>query len=144
MGGNLFSALTGLCITKLFRLLPIRARYDSVRWLAGSLSTATAIFVMSITNTTHPPAGATALLVATDDRIYALSWYYLPIVLLSSTLILVSALLVNNVQRQYPVDWWGPVTTAETKIMENLNELKIVREHGKGVAESEKTSESNV
>ena len=109
MGGHFLSALTGICITKLFRL-PSTVRFDSLRWLAGSLSTATAISVMQFTKTTHPPAGATALLVAVDDSIYALGWYYLPVVLLSSTMVLVSALLVNNIQRRYPTFWWELVT----------------------------------
>ena len=67
---------------------------------------------MQVTKTTHPPAGATALLVAVDPTIYALSWYYLPVVLLSSTLVLVSALLVNNIQRRYPTFWITPATPA--------------------------------
>ena len=63
---------------------------------------------MQITKTTHPPAGATALLVAVDRDIYELSWYYLPVVLLSSTLVLVTALIFNNIQRRYPVFWIKP------------------------------------
>ncbi|KAJ7670362.1 HPP family protein [Mycena rosella] len=109
MGGHFIGALIGVCITKLFGLLPTQYRLDELRWLAGSLSGATAIVAMQITRTTHPPAGATALLAAVSPEVYRMGWYYLPIVLLSSTLVLVSALLINNIQRRYPVFWWAPV-----------------------------------
>ncbi|CAG8427947.1 unnamed protein product [Penicillium salamii] len=105
--GHFFSALIGVCITKLFSLMP-EARFESLRWLAASLSTAIAIVVMQFTGTTHPPAGATALLPATNQEIWELSWYYLPVVLLSSALLLVCALLLNNLQRRYPVFWIAP------------------------------------
>ncbi|KAF7358363.1 HPP family protein [Mycena venus] len=114
MGGHFISALIGVCITKLFGLLPT-VRLDQLRWLAGSLSAATAIVVMRITKTTHPPAGATALLAAIGPEVYLMGWYYLPVVLLSSTLVLVSALLVNNIQRRYPVFWWSPAIPAVLK-----------------------------
>ncbi|KAJ5775458.1 uncharacterized protein N7511_000469 [Penicillium nucicola] len=110
--GHFFSALTGLCVTKLFSLMPDQERFESLRWLAASLSTAIAIVVMQLTGTTHPPAGATALLPATNDEIWNLSWYYLPIVLLSSALLLACALLLNNVQRRYPVFWISPAPPA--------------------------------
>lgn len=102
VGGHFIAALIGLCITKLFSL---SSHFESLRWLAGSLSTSVSLVVMQMTATTHPPAGATALLVATNDEVWALSWYYLPVILLSSTLVLVVALLVDNVQRRYPVFW---------------------------------------
>jgi CBS-domain-containing membrane protein len=100
--------LIGLCVTKLFSLMPDQARFESLRWLAASLSSAIAIVVMQLTSTTHPPAGATALLPATDEAIWQLSWYFLPVVLLSSTMLLCCALLLNNLQRRYPVFWIAP------------------------------------
>lgn len=106
--GHFFSALIGVCITKLFSLMPDQARFESLRWLAASLSTAIAIVVMQLTGTTHPPAGATALLPATSQEIWRLSWYYLPVVLLSSVMLLVCALLFNNLHRRYPVFWIAP------------------------------------
>ena len=106
--GHFFSALIGVCITKLFSLMPDQARFESLRWLAASLSTALAIVAMQLTGTTHPPAGATALLPATNDEVWHLSWYYLPVVLLSSTLLMCCALLLNNLQRRYPVFWVAP------------------------------------
>jgi CBS-domain-containing membrane protein len=103
----LFSALVGTCVTKLFELLP-ESKFHSLRWLAASLSSAIAVVVMQITNTTHPPAGATALLPATNQETRALSWYFLPIVLLSSVILLVVALINNNIQRRFPTFWIEP------------------------------------
>jgi CBS-domain-containing membrane protein len=60
---------------------------------------------MHLTKTTHPPAGATALLPCIDQHIWALRWYFLPVLLLSSAIVLVTALMVNNIQRQYPKFW---------------------------------------
>lgn len=88
--------------------MPDQARFESLRWLAASLSSALAIVVMQLTGTTHPPAGATALLPATDEDIWQLSWYLLPVVLLSSTMLMCCALLLNNLQRRYPVFWIAP------------------------------------
>lgn len=114
MIGHFLSALTAVCITKLFGLLGPE-RFEDLRWLAGSLSAAMAIVVMQITKTTHPPAGATALLAAVDRDVQRLSWYLLPVVLLSSSIILVTALLVNNIQRRFPVFWIEPTATADIK-----------------------------
>ncbi|KAJ8072284.1 hypothetical protein AAF712_007740 [Marasmius tenuissimus] len=105
VGGHFIGALIGVCITKLFLLLPSEEQYLQYQWLAGSLACATAIVAMQITVTTHPPAGATALLAATSKEIRDLGWYYLPVILLSSTLALAVALLINNIQRRYPAYW---------------------------------------
>lgn len=115
MGGHFISALIGVCITKLFGLLPTEARIDELRWLAGSLSAAAAIVLMQITGTTHPPAGATALLAAVSPEVYTMGWYYLPVVLLSSSLVLVCALLINNIQRRYPIFWLAPAIPVVAK-----------------------------
>ena len=74
LGGHFIASLIGVCITKLFSLLHDEQRFDELRWLAGSLSTATAIVVMQITETTHPPAGASALLAAVSPEITELGW----------------------------------------------------------------------
>lgn len=63
---------------------------------------------MQLTGTVHPPAGATALLPATNEEVWELSWYYLPVVLLSSTMLTVCAVLFNNISRRYPVFWFAP------------------------------------
>ncbi|KAJ3562187.1 hypothetical protein NP233_g9734 [Leucocoprinus birnbaumii] len=119
-GGHFLGALTGVIITKLFQLLPTEERFDDLSWLAASLSCATAIVIMQITQTVHPPAGATALLPAIDSEIRGIGWYYLPVVLLSSTLAFTVALITNNVQRKYPAFWFTPnklVSPAEASLV---------------------------
>ena len=73
LGGHFIASLIGICITKLFALLP-EQKFDELRWLAGSLSTATAVVVMQITGTTHPPAGASALLAAVSPEVTEPGW----------------------------------------------------------------------
>ncbi|KAI0441677.1 HPP-domain-containing protein [Xylaria telfairii] len=110
VGGHFISALTGIIYTRIFRLYNLSDSEAAPRlaWLAASLSTATAIAAMQLTKTTHPPAGATALLPILQPAINNLGWYLLPVVLLSSTVMVAVALLTNNLQRRYPVFWWAP------------------------------------
>jgi CBS-domain-containing membrane protein len=109
--GHFFSALIGVVIAVIFDfdLNEDIGTVPHLQWLAAGLSTAIALVVMHLTKTTHPPAGATALLPCVDAGIWALRWYFLPVVLLSSSLVLLSALLVNNIQRQYPKFWVAPI-----------------------------------
>ncbi len=109
--GHFFAALIGVCITKLFHLLP-DSKFEQLRWLAGALSVGAASVVMSITKTVHPPAGATALLAATDSTITGLGWWLLALILLGSMLMLTSALIINNIKRQFPMYWWTPMDLA--------------------------------
>ena len=53
-------------------------------------------------------AGATALLAAVNTEVREMGWYYLPVILLTSTLALVVALLIDNIQRRYPTFWFQP------------------------------------
>lgn len=43
-------------------------------------------------------------------KLNRLSRYYLPVILLSSSLMLAVALVINNIQRRYPQFWFVPVT----------------------------------
>jgi len=43
-----------------------------------------------------------------------MGWYYLPVILLSSSLALGVALLLNNIQRRYPLWWFVPPTPIPT------------------------------
>lgn len=104
--GHMISALVGVAIAKLFELHP---HFESIRWAAGAMACGLASATMTLTKTVHPPAGATALLAAVDPTILRLGWYLLPLVLLSATLTILSAMLINNVQRQFPLYWLTPV-----------------------------------
>jgi CBS-domain-containing membrane protein len=136
-GGHFLGALVGICITKLFHLLPTEERFEQLEWLAGSLACATSVVVMQVTETTHPPAGATALLAAVNPEIRAIGWYYLPVVLLTSTLALIVALIMNNIQRRYPVFWFVPVVPAVAKPPVEEREEPVQTE------ESEQTTEAS-
>ena len=103
--GHAVSAIVGVGITKLFML---RDDFEHLRWIAGAVSCAAASSIMGITNTVHPPGGATALLAAIDPNIGKLGWYFVALVILGSLLMLLCALLINNIQRQFPVFWWTP------------------------------------
>ena len=113
IGGHFISALVGLIILTIFKAGG-RANdsndgiESNLSWLAASLATSIAIVCMMASKTTHPPAGATALIPIIDPKIFKLGWYFLPVVLLSSTLMVVVGLLTNNIQMRYPAFWWEP------------------------------------
>jgi len=94
-----------VAITKLFLLSD---RFDSLVWLAGALACASSSLVMSITKTIHPPAGATALLAAVDPGVRGIGWGLIPVVIISSALMIAVACIVDNLQRSYPRYWWTP------------------------------------
>jgi CBS-domain-containing membrane protein len=70
---------------------------------------ATAIAVMHLTKTLHPPGGATALIaVIGSDKIHALGYFYMVVpVGIGALIMLTVALLVNNIpkNRRYPHFW---------------------------------------
>ncbi|KAA8576495.1 hypothetical protein EYC84_006606 [Monilinia fructicola] len=103
--GQLFASIIGVAITKLFQL---NADFENLRWLAGALSVGVSSAVMGLTNTIHPPAGATALLAATSPEITEIGWYLIPVVVLGSVLLVATACVVNNIQRIFPIYWWTP------------------------------------
>ncbi|KAI9369689.1 HPP family-domain-containing protein [Aspergillus egyptiacus] len=100
---QLLASVIGVAIAKLFALNPSA---NSKPEIAGSLSCAITTVVMLLTNTVHPPAGATALLAATE--LQEVGWWLIPIMVLGSCLMLTAALLLNNIQRRFPVYWWTP------------------------------------
>ena len=113
--GHLFAAIIGRSVTELFLLSP---HHDELWWIAGPLGCAIATLVMILTKTVHPPAGATALLAVVDPNTRHLGWFLLPVVLLSSVLILASALLFNNINRRFPLHWWTPDTLSRRQTKE--------------------------
>ncbi|MFH1597209.1 MAG: HPP family protein [Pseudomonadota bacterium] len=101
LGGHIISALIGVTAFKL--LVPHL-------WLAAALAVATSIAVMHATRTLHPPGGATALIAVMGGKnIYELGyWYVLMPVGAGALILLMVALLVNNLaaKRRYPEFWW--------------------------------------
>lgn len=100
VGGHVVSAVIGVAAYQLFQ---------GHIWLAAALGVATAIAVMQVTKTLHPPGGATALIaVVGGDQIHALGYFYaiVPVGLGAITLLAI-ALVVNNIHgnRRYPEFW---------------------------------------
>jgi len=79
-------------------------------WLAAALAVATAIALMHLTRTLHPPGGATALIaVIGSAEIHKLGFLYVLIPVGAGALILLAvAVLVNNIpkSRRYPEIWF--------------------------------------
>lgn len=101
LGGHVISALIGVACYQMLA---------SHLWLAAALAVATAIGVMHLTKTLHPPGGATALIaVMGSPKIYALGYMYAIFpAAIGACIMLVIALLINNIPqtRKYPEFWW--------------------------------------
>lgn len=101
IGGHVLSALVGVACWKLGHAVP---------GLAQALAVATAIALMHLTRTLHPPGGATALLAtlgSPEVTRLGFSFVLLPVALGALVLVLV-ALVVNNLpcSRRYPEIWF--------------------------------------
>ncbi|WP_462321069.1 HPP family protein [Halochromatium sp.] len=101
IGGHTLSALIGVSAWLL--LGPV------LPWLAAALAVSTAIAVMQLTRTLHPPGGATALIaVIGSEQVHALGYLFALVpATLGPLLMLLVALLVNNLAsgRRYPEFW---------------------------------------
>jgi len=101
IGGHAVSALIGVFCWQLFSPWPI---------VAQALAVATAIALMHLTRTLHPPGGATALIATLGSaEIQRLGfWYVLMPAMLGPLILLLVALVVNNLPktRRYPEVWW--------------------------------------
>ncbi|WP_419176873.1 HPP family protein [Desulfosediminicola sp.] len=100
MGGHILSALVGVAACQLFA--------DQL-WLAAPFAVATAIAVMQLTATVHPPGGATALIaVIGGENIHQLGYSYALFPVATGALILLAvALVINRIApgRSYPQKW---------------------------------------
>ena len=99
VGGHLISAAVGVAC---FRYLP------DVLALQEAAAVATAIALMMLTRTIHPPGGATALIaVVGSDAVRGLGWGYLFPVMIGALMLLLVALIANNLYEpgSYPDRW---------------------------------------
>lgn len=100
IGGHVLSAVIGVAIYKILPEAP---------WLASSLAVSTAIAVMHVTKTLHPPGGATALIaVIGTEKIHSLGFLYALVPAgAGAAIMLLVALVFNNVpkSRRYPEFW---------------------------------------
>ena len=101
IGGHLLSAVVGVACMQALGGTP---------WLAAAAAVSLAMLVMQLTNTLHPPGGATALIaVIGSAKVHALGFLYVLIpVGLGALVMLLVAVLVNNIpaNRRYPLFWW--------------------------------------
>jgi CBS-domain-containing membrane protein len=97
VGGHVISAIIGVSIAM---ALP------DIIWLKAPLAVALSIVAMQMTKTLHPPGGATALIAVTGSgQIQKLGyWFVLSPVLTGSLILLIVALVFNNMTtyRKYP------------------------------------------
>lgn len=98
IGGHVISAIVGVTVAQLV---------PDIMWLSAALSVSIATIAMQLTKTLHPPGGATALIAVTGSaHIKALGyWYVLSPVLSGVLILLIVALVVNNItaNRYYPI-----------------------------------------
>lgn len=97
VGGHIVSALVGVTVAKLI---------PDILWLAAPLAVSLSIVLMQMTKTLHPPGGATALIaIIGTPKIKNLGyWYVLYPVLTGVLILLVVALIFNNMtpDRSHP------------------------------------------
>jgi len=100
LGGHILSGLVGVVCFKFF---------GDTLWIASAMSVSIAIVVMLLTKTLHPPGGATALIaVIGGKKVHDLGFLYALVPAgLGAVLLLIIALVVNNIsrQRKYPEYW---------------------------------------
>ncbi|KAK8221291.1 HPP family protein [Phyllosticta capitalensis] len=135
--GNTLAAIAGVAVAKLFMLSD---DFESLRWIAGPLCCGVASWLMTMTNTAFPPGGATAILAATDTTVRNLGWLYIGLVLLGSTLMFGVALIVNNIQRQFPLYWWTPRDVGPR----NAPDVDVEKRAPQGAQASDEGSEGDV
>lgn len=101
VGGHTLSALVGVS----FHLL-----LPEPGWLCAGLTVATAIALMHMTKTLHPPGGATAFIAATaTGKVAAMGYLFVLVPALAGSLILLGVALATNALtpgRRYPEYWW--------------------------------------
>jgi CBS-domain-containing membrane protein len=93
----------------------LRSDYEEIKWIAGAIACGCASAVMLITGTVHPPGGASAVLAATDPVITVMGWYFVALVIWGAILMLLVGLVINNIQRQFPMYWWTPMKLERAK-----------------------------
>ncbi|HEX9979285.1 MAG TPA: HPP family protein [Flavobacterium sp.] len=97
IGGHVISAFIGVSV---------QTFVPDFIWLTAPLAVSLSIIAMQMTKTLHPPGGATALIAVTGSaEIKALGyWYVLSPVLSGAIILLICALIFNNIssKRSYP------------------------------------------
>ena len=99
IGGHVFSAIVGVSCAMLI----------SAPAIAAAAAVASAVVIMHLTRSVHPPGGATALIaVIGGQNIHDLGyWYVLTPIASGALLMLIIAVIINNLSphRRYPTHW---------------------------------------
>lgn len=102
IGGHILSAIVGVISFKLL---------GDTLWLCSAFAVASAILVMQLTLTLHPPGGATALIaVIGSEQIHNLGFLYVLVPVATGAFIMLGiAVVVNNIpkHRFYPNSFEG-------------------------------------
>jgi len=102
--GHALSAVLGVAV----RIVVADSARAGSEPAAAALSVALSVWAMAAFGVTHPPGGATALIaVVGGDGVRALGWWFVLDVLLGAIILVVVAMVGNNVlpQRGYPRYW---------------------------------------
>jgi hypothetical protein len=101
--GNSLAAVIGISYWYIFTAI------GGYLWIGAALAVATSIAAMHVTKSLHPPAGATALIAVMDPTVASVQgyWYVLVPVLIGEAVLLLVALIVDNLSKiqRYPEFW---------------------------------------
>ncbi|KAI9313847.1 HPP family-domain-containing protein [Dichotomocladium elegans] len=107
--GTVISSIIGVAINKMFLEINTPASiFVEVQWVSAATTISLTAMAMILTRTVHPPAGATALLPIAQPAVADLGWYYVGVMVLAVSLMIAWALIINNIERRFPVYWWKP------------------------------------
>ncbi|KAG0171129.1 hypothetical protein DFQ30_001495 [Apophysomyces sp. BC1015] len=129
--GHVIGAVVGVIINVLFVQLPHFASQEqqiAVRWVGGATAMALTLVLSQMGNVVHPPAGATALIAVVSDSSVQEGWFYIAHVIICICLQLGVALLVNNIEKRYPVYWWTPSVPAPPSTPSQKEVLSVIEE----------------
>ncbi|KAJ3497614.1 hypothetical protein NLG97_g1765 [Lecanicillium saksenae] len=89
--------------------LPITPLSLSLRLLSPSSITMQSLFSVtnnvSLISITVTPG---TFLAVVDNRLLGLGWFLVPVMVLGCALMITVALIINNLERRFPVYWWTP------------------------------------
>ena len=101
VGGHVLSAMVGVSSQAMLGAEPV---------IAAALAVSTAIALMHMTQTLHPPGGATALIaVIGGPGIHSMGYWYVLLPCAAGAICMVLLALVTNnlaARKKYPTFWW--------------------------------------
>mmetsp|Transcript_4737 Transcript_4737/g.12911 ORF Transcript_4737/g.12911 Transcript_4737/m.12911 type:complete len:303 (-) Transcript_4737:211-1119(-) len=118
--GNTIGGFVGVAVFELFTL----AGYAEMVWLMAALAVSLTIVAQELTNTVHPPGGATALIFVTMAPVQAMGWKFVfcPSFLGAAIMVAV-ACVTNNLggDRSYPQYWWSSDAVPKPPLSQTWN-----------------------